>query len=106
MTAAAQPSGPCVLVIFGATGDLTKRLLFPAVYNLRRAGLLPPAFAIVAVARADKGEEAFRDDLGASLHDSDLYTLPTASLKSNEEIIRRKNSSRTSWLKDTAGAHA
>lgn len=67
MTAAAQPAGPCVLVIFGATGDLTKRLLFPAVYNLRRAGLLPPGFAIVGVARADKDDEAFRDDLGASL---------------------------------------
>src|SRR5690349_4027255 len=67
MSPAAQPAGPCVLVIFGATGDLTKRLLFPAVYNLRRAGLLPPAFAIVGVARAEKDDEAFRDDLGASL---------------------------------------
>ena len=43
MTGAAQPAGPCVLVIFGAAGDLTRRLLLPALYNLRRAGLLPEA---------------------------------------------------------------
>ena len=37
----ARPADPCVLVIFGSSGDLTKRLLIPALYNLRRAGLLP-----------------------------------------------------------------
>ena len=36
-----KPAPPCIMVIFGATGDLTKRKLFPALYNLARAGLLP-----------------------------------------------------------------
>ena len=47
MTIEAPPAPPCVLVIFGAAGDLTKRLLMPALYNLRRAGLLPENFAVV-----------------------------------------------------------
>lgn len=42
-----QPAGPCAFVIFGATGDLTKRLLIPALYNLLVNKLLPDRFAIV-----------------------------------------------------------
>ena len=41
---------PCVLVIFGATGDLTARKLLPALYNLTREGQLPPQFACVGFA--------------------------------------------------------
>ncbi len=41
----------CILVIFGASGDLTRRKLLPAIYNLTEAGLLPERFAIVGVAR-------------------------------------------------------
>ena len=42
-----RPGDPCILVIFGAAGDLTKRLLLPALYNLRRARLLPEQFALI-----------------------------------------------------------
>ena len=42
---------PCVMVIFGAAGDLTARKLIPALYNLARAGLLSRNFAVVGVAR-------------------------------------------------------
>ena len=66
MAAQAQPPAPCVLVIFGAAGDLTKRLLMPALYNLRRAKLLPEEFALVGVARSDSNDESFRRDLGAA----------------------------------------
>jgi len=66
-----SPAGPCVLVIFGATGDLTKRLLVPALYNLRRAGLLPKNFAVIGVSRAPKDNAAFRSDLGSSLRQFD-----------------------------------
>ena len=45
-------SPPCILVIFGAAGDLTKRKLIPALYNLRKNDLLPDNFAIIGVARA------------------------------------------------------
>src|SRR5437870_5739739 len=61
------PSGrrapPCALVIFGAGGDLAKRLLMPAIYNLAKAKLLSEKFAIIAVDRAPKPVEAFRDYL-------------------------------------------
>jgi glucose-6-phosphate 1-dehydrogenase len=49
------------MVIFGATGDLTKRKLFPALYNLARENFLPPNFAIVGVGRQEMGSDEFRD---------------------------------------------
>ena len=55
-----EPAGPCVLVIFGAGGDLAKRLLFPALYNLAGEGLLPREFAVIGFARAALSEEEFR----------------------------------------------
>ncbi len=42
---------PCIVVIFGASGDLTKRKLLPALYHLEQSGLLPKDFAVVGVAR-------------------------------------------------------
>jgi glucose-6-phosphate 1-dehydrogenase len=44
---------PCIIVIFGASGDLTKRKLLPALYHLGQAGLLPKDFVLVGVARRD-----------------------------------------------------
>jgi glucose-6-phosphate 1-dehydrogenase len=67
MAAQAKPPAPCVLVIFGAAGDLAKRLLVPALYNLRRAKLLPEQFALIGIARSDKTDDTFRRDLGAAL---------------------------------------
>jgi glucose-6-phosphate 1-dehydrogenase len=55
-----DPAGPCVLVIFGAGGDLTKRLLFPALYNLAVEKLLPDAFAVLGFARTQLNDDAFR----------------------------------------------
>ncbi|HET7514287.1 MAG TPA: glucose-6-phosphate dehydrogenase, partial [Gaiella sp.] len=46
-----QPD-PCALVVFGASGDLTKRKLLPALYSLAVRGLLPERFAVVGVARS------------------------------------------------------
>jgi glucose-6-phosphate 1-dehydrogenase len=54
-------------VIFGASGDLTHRLLVPALYNLAAAGLLPRAFGLIGVARSPSSSEAFREDLANSL---------------------------------------
>src|SRR5580698_10082930 len=62
-----QSAPPCVLVIFGAAGDLTKRLLVPALYNLRHSKLLPDGFSIIGIARADKDDEAFRHDFDESM---------------------------------------
>jgi glucose-6-phosphate 1-dehydrogenase len=69
MTDRAQPAPPCALVIFGAGGDLTRRLLVPALYNLRRERLLPEDFSIVGVARGDKDDKAFRQGVEASLRE-------------------------------------
>ena len=54
MEPGAKAAPPCALVIFGAAGDMTKRLLLPALYNLRRSKLLPEDFAIIGVARTDR----------------------------------------------------
>jgi glucose-6-phosphate 1-dehydrogenase len=63
----AQKAPPCTLVIFGAGGDLTKRLLMPAIYNLSKAKLLSEKFAIIAVDRTPKPVEAFRDYLAEGI---------------------------------------
>ncbi len=52
---------PCVVVIFGASGDLTKRKLLPALYHLEQGGLLPSKFAVVGVARRPLGDEFAQD---------------------------------------------
>jgi glucose-6-phosphate 1-dehydrogenase len=54
---------PCVLVIFGVTGDLTARKLLPALYNLTREGQLPSHFACVGFARREKTNEQFREEM-------------------------------------------
>ena len=54
---------PCILVIFGATGDLTARKLIPAIYNLAREGQLPAQFACVGFARREKTNEQFREEM-------------------------------------------
>lgn len=56
----ARVAAPGVLVILGASGDLTKRLLLPALYNLACDGLLPPDFAVVGMARRPLDTAAFR----------------------------------------------
>jgi glucose-6-phosphate 1-dehydrogenase len=53
----------CILVIFGATGDLTARKLLPALYNLSREGQLPPHFACVGFARRPKTHEQFSNEM-------------------------------------------
>ena len=62
-----QAPEPCVLVIFGATGDLTHRKLVPALYNLAHEGQLPQSFAIVGFARRPKTHDQFRAELRDSV---------------------------------------
>ena len=54
---------PCVLVIFGASGDLTRRKIFPALYALALRKLLPEKFAIVGAARSEWTDDEFRDQM-------------------------------------------
>ncbi|MFA1547293.1 glucose-6-phosphate dehydrogenase [Actinomadura chokoriensis] len=53
-------AGPCVLVLFGVTGDLSRKKLLPAIYDLANRGLLPPGFSLVGFARRDWENEDFR----------------------------------------------
>ncbi|HEV7646901.1 MAG TPA: glucose-6-phosphate dehydrogenase [Actinophytocola sp.] len=52
-------AGPCGLVIFGVTGDLSRKKLMPAIYDLANRGLLPPGFSLVGFARRDWADEDF-----------------------------------------------
>ncbi|KFA37628.1 glucose-6-phosphate dehydrogenase [Xanthomonas vasicola] len=58
---------PCIIVVLGARGDLTKRLVMPALYNLRRAGALGEQFAIVGMDHGDISERAWRTTMGQSM---------------------------------------
>jgi glucose-6-phosphate 1-dehydrogenase len=60
-------AAPCVMVIFGASGDLTKRKLLPALCNLAQDNLLPKQFAIVGFATNDYTTESFRKMLGEEI---------------------------------------
>ncbi len=63
------PPGPCILVVFGASGDLTKRKLFPALYNLAAEKLLPASFAVVGLGRKTFGHEDFRKYISDALQE-------------------------------------
>ena len=59
-------AGPCAVVLFGVTGDLARKKLMPAIYDLANRGLLPPGFALVGFARRDWDGE----DFAQLVHDS------------------------------------
>ena len=61
------PGDPCTIVIFGASGDLTKRKLLPALYNLKALKLLPANFAVIGVAVSEGNDELFRQKITASI---------------------------------------
>jgi glucose-6-phosphate 1-dehydrogenase len=78
------PPDPCVVVIFGASGDLARHTLIPSLYALGCQGLLPEPFAIIGVARREWDDEAFRQDM--------------------REIVRRKGPFREAqWQKFARG---
>jgi glucose-6-phosphate 1-dehydrogenase len=54
---------PCAMVIFGASGDLTKRKLLPAVYTLFKEHLLPPSFSVVGFSRSPMSDDEFRSKM-------------------------------------------
>lgn len=56
-------AGPCGLVIFGVTGDLARKKLLPAVYDLANRGLLPPGFSLIGYGRRDWSKEEFEEQV-------------------------------------------
>ena len=69
-----RPAGPCAVVIFGAAGDLTRRKLLPALYNLKAHGLLPGELAVVGVARKPKSHDEFRMEQSEDI--AEFATMP------------------------------
>lgn len=65
--AGARQAPPCAVVVFGATGDLTRRKLLPALFRVFEQGLMTDRFAVVGVARRELDAGAFRADMGAAL---------------------------------------
>jgi glucose-6-phosphate 1-dehydrogenase len=63
------PVGPAAIVIFGATGDLTKRKLIPALYNLSAGALLAEEIAVVGVARRERTSEDFREEIAGEMRE-------------------------------------
>jgi glucose-6-phosphate 1-dehydrogenase len=75
-----RPGDPCVMVIFGASGDLTRRKLIPALYNLANEQLLSREFAVLGMARAQMTTEQYREKVSQDMKqfatgpvDSDLW---------------------------------
>ena len=60
---------PCTMVIFGASGDLTKRKLFPALYSLAYRQLLPEKFGVLGVARTEGTDQEFRERMKAAVQE-------------------------------------
>jgi glucose-6-phosphate 1-dehydrogenase len=83
--------GPTTLVIFGASGDLTKRKLLPAVYRLAQRGRLPAQFAVIGVARTRMTDEAFRTQFHDSLKEF-------AAVKSEGDEVADSLASRIFYL--------
>lgn len=78
---------PCSVVIFGASGDLTKRKLIPALYNLALDGFLPGASSIIGVARRPVSDEDFRNQMRDGVY----------------QFSRRRPSNSAAW--DTLASH-
>ena len=66
-TGSISPGEPCTIVIFGASGDLAKRKLLPALYNLKVLGLMPLNFAVIGVAVTDGDDAAYREKITADI---------------------------------------
>jgi glucose-6-phosphate 1-dehydrogenase len=73
--AAERDLQPCTLVIFGATGDLTKRKLVPGLYSLAQEHLLPQDYAVIGFARRDKTHDVFRQEMRQAVQEFARYPL-------------------------------
>lgn len=78
---------PCLVVVLGATGDLTGRKLMPALFNLAREGHLPQRYAVVGYARREKSDEDFRKDIREAL-EKHSRTRPESSAEEEDFLSR------------------
>src|SRR5213592_4787694 len=71
-----KAADPCVMVVFGGTGDLNKRKLIPALYNLATSNLLAPEFAVIGIGRTVMTTEEFRRKI-----DQDMRQFATVPVR-------------------------
>src|SRR5687767_10993918 len=69
---------PCVMVIFGASGDLTHRKLIPSLYDLDRQGFLPEGLTVIGVARTPMTDAQFREKMQPSVQKFSAHFEPGA----------------------------
>lgn len=81
-----KPASPCILVIFGIAGDLTKRLLFPAICNLGSNGLLDKNFCIIGVAKEHYTDKTFHAQL---IKDINEFVTDPAAKKFGLSLLKR-----------------
>ena len=96
---AAQPPGPCAMVIFGAGGDLTKRLLVPALYNLTTTGLLPEHFELIGVDLADLDADKWRDSLRQMMASFVGKAASESRIDKVDDAIWKRLTGRISYIK-------
>jgi len=94
----AKPADPCALVLFGATGDLAKRLVVPALYNLACSGVLPEHFALIGVARSEDSVEHWRKTLYDALKSFVGNGSGTFSIDHIDETVWRRLSDTMSFV--------
>jgi len=82
-----NPAGPCLMVIFGASGDLTKRKVIPALYNLLQSGYLPRNFAVIGFAIDALNTEQFRELITKEVRELAEAPVETESWKSFAERL-------------------
>jgi glucose-6-phosphate 1-dehydrogenase len=104
-----KKSAPHIIVIFGASGDLTKRKLVPAVYNLHQQDLLGHPFAILGVSRTEMSDEVFREKMKEFLPtdipmDDFLSHLHYESILTTEKDDYSKLKKRIDQLKNDLGS--
>ncbi len=83
-----MPVAPTTLVIFGATGDLARRKLLPALYNLAHEGALPERFHLVGVSRKEKENEDYREECEQAIRRFSRRTPDEDVLKSLLENVK------------------
>ena len=93
-----KPADPCAMVLFGATGDLAKRLVVPALYNLAVSGVLPKHFALIGVARGEDEVESWRKSLHDALKDFVDSKSGTFSADHIDESVWKSLADRMSFV--------
>src|SRR5262245_45434519 len=92
------PAGPCAMVIFGAAGDLTKRLVVPALYNLAHTKILPENFALIGVDHGQGTVESWRDHLYKGLKDFVGNVATEFNLDQIDEAAWKRVAERMSYI--------